>query len=67
MKQGVENEKKSNDCEFNEDDVTEMVDFMTEQVGNMVKCLCGKEKQCRFSPITAQFACATWSKSPSQF
>ena len=32
MRQGVENEKKSNDYEFDPDDVNAMVDFMFEQI-----------------------------------
>ena len=64
MKQGVENEKDvKNGYDFEEEDVSDIVDFILEQISNTAKKLTGKNKRCRYSPIVMQMACAMWSQS----
>ena len=66
LRQSFENEKLSDDLEFNEEDVMSMVDFMNEQMHNLVRMLTDKSKQCRFSHMTVQYPYSLWAESPSQ-
>jgi len=62
MKQGVENEKDvKNGYNFEEEDVSDIVDFMFEQISNTSKILTGKDRRCRYSPIVMQIVYAMWS------
>ena len=63
FEQGVHNQKKKNDYEFDPKDISEMVEFLMEQITNTAKMLTGKEKQCRYCPLTMQMAYAMWSRS----
>ena len=54
--QAYQNEKLSNDLIFDEDDVMSMIDFMNKQLHNLVRTLTNKSSQCRFSPMTVQYA-----------
>lgn len=67
MKEGVDRETKTNEYEFDEKDVTEMVDFIMEQMSNCAMTLAGKSRQCRYSPLTMQLAYAMHSRSASAY
>ena len=57
MKQGVENENNvKNGYDFEEEDVSDIVDFILEQIFNTARKLTGKDKRCRYSPIVMQMA-----------
>ena len=56
FKQGVNNQKKKNDYEFDPKDISEMVEFLMEQITNTAKTLSGKAKQCRYYTLTMQMA-----------
>ena len=66
LRQAYQNENLSNDLEFDEDDVTSMIDFMNEQLHNLVRMLTNKSSQSRFSPMTVQYAYGLWAESPAQ-
>ncbi len=67
LRQGVEEEKHKNGYEFKEEDVSELVDFVLEQINNTSKKLNGKETQCSYQPLTFQMAYAIWSRSPASY
>jgi hypothetical protein len=67
LKMGVIAEGKGSDYEFQEEDVTDMVDAVMEQITNQAKKLNGKDKQCRFSPKTIQLSFALWSRSGAAY
>jgi len=62
MKQGVENENNvKNGYDFEEEDVSDIVDFILEQIFNTARKLTGKDKRCRYSPTVMQMSYAMWS------
>ena len=67
LKNGVENESKTNGCEFKQEDVEDIVEFVAEQLKHEVMTLSGKGKQVEFSVATWEIAHSLCSNSKANF